>query len=70
MKTILAKAISMQGDYISQARQAQHVIAATSAEHAAILEGLDFKISGLEQKFDSISRKLTVLISLLHHSLC
>lgn len=48
MKMMLTKAISMQGDYISQARQAQHAIAVTSVKHAAILGGLDFKISGLE----------------------
>lgn len=35
----------------------------------AILECLEFKISGLEQQFDSISKKLTVLINLLRHTI-
>lgn len=70
MKLMLEKAISMQGDHISQARQAQQAITVTSAEHAEILEALEFKISSLEQQCDSISKKLTVLISLLCHSIC
>lgn len=34
------------------------------------MEALDLTISGLEQQFDSISKKLTVLISLPRHSIC
>lgn len=34
-----------------------------------ILEGLEFKISSLEQQFDTVSKKLSVLISLLRHTI-
>lgn len=47
---MLAKAISMQGDYTNQVRQAQQAIVVPSKEHMAILESLEFKISGLEQQ--------------------
>lgn len=70
MKTMLAKANSMQGEYLSQARRAQQAISVISADHAAVLEAMDFKISSLEQQFGNISKKLTVLISLLRHSIC
>ena len=34
-----------------------------------ILESLEFKISSLEQQFDSVSKKLIDLISLLRHTI-
>lgn len=70
MKTMLAKAISMQGEYLNQARQANQDISVISADHITVLEALDFKISALEQQFGTITKKLTMLISLLRHSIC
>lgn len=70
MKMMLAKAINMQGEYLIQARQAQQAISVILTDHAVVLEALDFKISSLEQQFGNISKKLTVLINLLQHSIC
>lgn len=65
MKTLLAKALSMQGDLAEQMRKIQNITEAKSEEHMAILESLEFKISSLEQEVDTINKKLTVLIKLL-----
>lgn len=69
LKMMLAKAISMQGDSANQLRQAQQTLAAANEEHAAILEGSDFKISSMEQQLDTISKKFTMLISLMRHTI-
>lgn len=69
MKTLLAKALSMQGDYAEQIRKVQHIIEAKTEEHMAILESLEFKISMLEQQVDTITKKLTVLIKILRKTI-
>lgn len=67
MKMMLAKAISMQGEYLNQAHQDISVL---FADHTVVLQALDLKISSLEQQFGNIFKKLIVLISLLRHSIC
>lgn len=69
MKTLLAKALNMQGSYEDQLRQIQRNIEAMSKEHVAILESLDFKISVVEQEVDTITKNLTVLINLLRQTI-
>lgn len=56
----------MQGEYLNQAHQAISVLC---ADHTAVLEALDFKISSLEQQFGNMSKKMTVLISLRGHTI-
>jgi len=67
MKTLLARALSVQGDYAEQLRRVQHISEAKTEEHMAILESLEFKMSALDQQVDTITKKLTVLIKLLRH---
>lgn len=67
MKTMLAKAVSMQGEYINQAHQA---IALISTEHTVKLDALDFKLSALVQEVGTLSKRMSVLISLLRNSIC
>lgn len=69
MKTLLAKALSMQDNYAEQLQKVQHISEAKTEEHIAILESLEFKVSALEQQVDSITKKLTVLIKLLRHTI-
>jgi len=65
MKTMLAKAMSMQGAHIDQAHEAISVI---TTDHIVRLEAFDFKLSALVQQVDTLSQKVTVLISLLRHT--
>lgn len=63
---MLAKVMSMQGAHIDQAHKA---ISAITTDHTARLEALDFKLIALVQQFDTLSQKVTVLISLLRHTI-
>lgn len=67
MKTLLAKALSMQGEYAEQLRRLQNISEAKTEEHMAILESIEFKMSALDQQVDTINKKLTVMIKLLRH---
>lgn len=69
MKTLLAQALSMQENNKDQLQNDKPVSEAQLQNFYAILESLDFKISALEQEVDSISKKMTVLIKLLSHTL-
>lgn len=67
MKTLLAKALGMQGEYAEQLRKLQNFTEAKMHEHMAIVESIEFKLSALDQQVDTIDKKLTVLIKLLRH---
>lgn len=63
LKTMLAKALSMQGDSANQLRLAHQTLSSSNEEHAAILESLEFKMSSMEQQLDTLSKKFMVLLS-------
>ena len=63
---MLAKVLSMQGEYINQAHQAISLI---STDHTAELDALGFNINTRVQEVGTLSQKMSVLISLLRHSI-
>jgi len=67
MKTLLAKALGMQGEYVEQLRKLQNFTEIKMHDHMAVVESIEFKLSALEQELDTVNKKLTVLIKLLRH---
>lgn len=67
MKTLLVKALSMQGEYAEHLQRLQNISKAKTEEHMAIIESLEFKMSALDQQVDTINKKLTIMIKLLRH---
>lgn len=69
MKTLLAKAIDIQGEHAEQLRKLQQFVETMSHDHMAVVESSEFKLSAIHQQVDTMDKKLTVLIKLLRQTI-
>lgn len=69
MKTILAKAMDVQGEQAEQLRTLQRFADTMTNDHMAMVESSKFKLSALQHDMDTMNKKLTILIQLLRQSI-
>jgi len=69
MKTLLAKAMDVQGEHAKQLRKLKKFSETMSHDHMAVVESSEFKLSAIHQQFDTMDKKLTVSIKLLKQTI-
>lgn len=69
MKTMLAKAMEVQGEQADQLRTLQKFAETMTNDHMAVVESSEFKLSGILHDVDTINKKLSVLIKLLQQGI-
>lgn len=61
--------MDVQGEQADQLRTLQKFAETITNDHMAMVESSEFKLSGLQHDVDTINKKLSVLIKLLHQSI-
>lgn len=69
MKTILAKAMDVQGEQAKQVRTVPRFAYTMTNDHMVVVESSEFKLLALQHDMDTINKKLTILIQLLRKSI-